>query len=167
MKEVKRLKYDVVVVGSGASGYAAALSLAELGVKDIAVITEQRLAGTSRNTGSDKQTYYKLSLSGDTPDSVKDMACDLFSYGSVDGDNAYCEAAGSVRAFMRLCSLGVGFPTDSYGAYVGYRTEPTSVEKAADELWVAEKFQSNPDIAGSLRNSFRASVAFRLPGVKH
>ena len=27
----------------------------------------------------------------------------------------------------------------------------------ADEVWVAEKFQSNPEIAGSLRNSFRAS----------
>ena len=28
----------------------------------------------------------------------------------------------------------------------------------ADELWVAEKFQSNSEIAGSLRNSFRASL---------
>ena len=28
----------------------------------------------------------------------------------------------------------------------------------ADEVWVAEKFQSNPEIAGSLRNSFRASL---------
>ena len=27
-----------------------------------------------------------------------------------------------------------------------------------DELWIAEKFQSNPEIAGSLRNSFRASL---------
>ena len=37
-------------------------------------------------------------------------------------------------------------------------TEPTSVEKAADELWVAEKFQSNSEIAGSPRNSFRTSL---------
>ena len=36
----------------------------------------------------------------------------------------------------------------------------------ADELWVAEKFQSNPDIAGSLRNSFRASVAMKITGGK-
>ena len=28
-------------------------------------------------------------------------------------------------------------------------TEPTPVEKLADDLWIAEKFQSNPDIAGS------------------
>ena len=36
----------------------------------------------------------------------------------------------------------------------------------ADELWVAEKFQSNPDLAGSLRNSFRASVAIKITGGK-
>ena len=32
-----------------------------------------------------------------------------------------------------------------------------SVEKGSDELWVAEKFQTNSEIAGSPRNSFRAS----------
>ena len=42
---------------------------------------------------------------------------------------------------------------------ISWRAEPTSVEKAADELWVAEKFQSNSEIAGSPRNSFRASVS--------
>ena len=35
-----------------------------------------------------------------------------------------------------------------------------------DDLWIAEKFQSNPDIAGSLRNSFRASVAIKITGGK-
>ena len=33
-----------------------------------------------------------------------------------------------------------------------------SVKKAPDELWIAEKFQSNSEIAGSPRNSFRASL---------
>ena len=37
---------------------------------------------------------------------------------------------------------------------------------AGDEVWVAEKFQSNPEIAGSLRNSFRASVAIKITGGK-
>ena len=36
----------------------------------------------------------------------------------------------------------------------------------ADEVWVAEKFQSNPEIAGSLRNSFRASVGNEFSGGK-
>ena len=36
----------------------------------------------------------------------------------------------------------------------------------ADEVWVAEKFQSNPEIAGSLRNSFRASLDNEITGGK-
>ena len=39
-----------------------------------------------------------------------------------------------------------------------WRTEPTSVAIAGDEVWIAVKFQSNSEIAGSPRNSFRASV---------
>ena len=36
----------------------------------------------------------------------------------------------------------------------------------ADELWVAEKFQSSSEIAGSPRNSFRASLGLRIYGGK-
>ena len=42
-----------------------------------------------------------------------------------------------------------------------------SVEKGLDELWIGVKFQSNAEIAGSPRNSFRASVANSLPEVEH
>ena len=42
----------------------------------------------------------------------------------------------------------------------------TSVEKGGDDLWIAEKFQSNPEIAGSPRNSFRASVGNEFHGGK-
>ena len=38
------------------------------------------------------------------------------------------------------------------------------VKKCSDELWVAEKFQTNLEIAGSLRNSFRASVDVKSLG---
>ncbi len=38
------------------------------------------------------------------------------------------------------------------------RLKEPSVEKGGHELWIAEKFQSNPEIAGSPRNSFRASL---------
>ncbi len=41
---------------------------------------------------------------------------------------------------------------------------PRAVEKAWDELWIAEKFQSNSEIAGSPRNSFRASLGYRVCG---
>ena len=33
-----------------------------------------------------------------------------------------------------------------------------------DDLWIAEKFQSNSEIAGSPRNSFRASVEIKFTG---
>ena len=39
-----------------------------------------------------------------------------------------------------------------------WRPEHTPVEIVGDDLWIAEKFQSNQDIAGSPRNSFRASL---------
>ena len=39
-----------------------------------------------------------------------------------------------------------------------WRPEPISVEKLPDELWIGVKCQSNQEIAGSPRNSFRASV---------
>ena len=42
-----------------------------------------------------------------------------------------------------------------------------SVEKGWDDLWVAVKFQSNPEIAGSPRNSFRASLELSDMEVEH
>ena len=39
-----------------------------------------------------------------------------------------------------------------------HAAQTRSVEKGGDEVWVGEKFQSNPEIAGSPRNSFRASL---------
>lgn len=115
--------YHTLVVGSGCAGYAAAERLHALGVTDIAVLTEGRLMGTSRNTGSDKQTYYKLSLCGSEGDSVREMAQTLFDGGGVNGDNALCEAAYSVRCFMHLVELGVPFPCNEYGEYAGYKTD--------------------------------------------
>ena len=41
---------------------------------------------------------------------------------------------------------------------IKWRPELIVVKKAPDELWIAEKFQSNSEIAGSPRNSFRASL---------
>lgn len=120
---MRTIHLDALVVGTGCAGYNAADCLFDNGVKNIAILTEGRLMGTSRNTGSDKQTYYKLSLCSDAADSVREMARDLFAGGSVNGDTALCEAAGSVRAFMKLNELGVPFPTNEYGEYVGYKTD--------------------------------------------
>ena len=41
---------------------------------------------------------------------------------------------------------------------IKWRSELIDVKKSRDELWLAEKFQSNSEIAGSPRNSFRTSL---------
>ncbi len=114
---------NTLVVGSGAASLNAAVNLFDLGQEDVAIATDCWGGGTSNNTGSDKQTYYKLSFSGNSPDSVPEMAADLFSGGCMHGDIALCEAQNSARAFFHLVALGVPFPFDRFGGYVGYKTD--------------------------------------------
>jgi len=114
---------NTLIIGSGAASLNAAVSLHSMGQKDILIATSRWGGGTSNNAGSDKQTYYKLSLSGDEPDSVSEMAQDLFNGKCMHGDIALCEAQGSVQAFMNLVNLGVRFPHDKYGAWAGYKTD--------------------------------------------
>ena len=47
---------------------------------------------------------------------------------------------------------------------IKWRTEPISVKKLPDEVWIEEKFQSNSEIAGSPRNSFRTSLVLLAHG---
>jgi len=115
--------YDAVVVGTGCAGLNAADRLHHYGRTNIAIVTDHLKGGTSRNTGSDKQTYYKLTLSGDEPDSVAAMAETYFAGQCMDGEHALCEAALSTKCFLRLCDLGVPFPVNRYGEYIGYKTD--------------------------------------------
>ena len=121
--DVKKITLDALVIGTGAAGYNAAIRLDKYGINDVAIVTEGVNMGTSRNTGSDKQTYYKMNLCADYPDSPKAMAEDFFKGKCVDGDNAYAEAALSVPCFLQLCELGVAFPVNRLGEYVGYKTD--------------------------------------------
>ncbi len=141
-REIPVYAWDTVVIGSGCAGYNAIDWLYDFGRRDIALLTEGRCMGTSRNTGSDKQTYYKLSLCSDAPDSVREMAETLFSGGSVNGDTALAEAAGSVRAFMKLANLGVPFPTNFYGEYVGYKTDHDPRQRATSAGPLTSKFMT-------------------------
>ena len=128
--EIRVVHINTVVVGTGAAGFNAAERLFRLGQHDVAIVTEGVNAGTSRNTGSDKQTYYKLTLSGGDPDSVREMAQTLFAGECVDGDIALCEAALSTQSFLRLTELGVPFPRNRYGEYVGYKTDHDPRQRA-------------------------------------
>jgi len=121
---------NTVVVGTGSAGYCAADRLAMFGQTDVIVVSDKIRAGASRNAGSDKQTYYKLTLSGAEPDSVRSMAETLFSGGAMDGDIALAEAAWSPRAFFHLVESGVPFPHARSGEFIGYKTDHDPRQRA-------------------------------------
>jgi len=128
--EIPIFRCNTVIVGTGCAAYNAADTLYNLGRTDIAIVTEGIKMGTSRNTGSDKQTYYKLTLAGGGQDSVHDMADTLFAGGSMHGDIALVEAAMSARCFYKLVNQGVPFPHNEFGEFVGYKTDHDPRQRA-------------------------------------
>ena len=115
--------YHTIVLGTGAASLCAAVRLKRSGIDDILIVTDNLQGGTSRNTGSDKQTYYKLSDSTHTPDTPYAMAKALSGGGAMHGDIALAEALGSESGFYHLTALGVPFPFNKWGGYTGYKTD--------------------------------------------
>lgn len=128
-KEIPITRVHTLVIGSGAAGLNAAVQVKRLGL-DVRVVTEGLRMGTSINTGSDKQTYYKLGLCGPESDSAEQMARALFDGGGMHGDLALAEAAGSARSFFNLVELGVRFPYDTFGQFPGYKTDHDPARRA-------------------------------------
>lgn len=128
--DVPVTKVQTLVIGSGAAGLNAAVQLHASGIEDLAIVSEGLQMGTSINTGSDKQTYYKLGMYGEDPDSPARLAESFFSGGSMHGDLALVEAALSPRAFLNLVNLGVPFPQDMFGQFVGYKTDHDPLQRA-------------------------------------
>ena len=125
---IKGIKFSLyrchtLVIGSGVASLNCAYHLVDFGVDDVLIVTECLGGGTSNNAGSDKQTYYKLSLFGEEKDSVYEMANTLFYGGSMHGDIALIEAALSSQEFYHLVQIGVPFPHNIYGGYNGYKTD--------------------------------------------
>jgi succinate dehydrogenase/fumarate reductase flavoprotein subunit len=122
---------NTAVVGSGAAGLNAAVrvcrELRSLGVerpeREVALITRGMGLGTSNNSGSDKQTYYKPGLEPGVPDAARDFARSLVDGGCCHGDLALAEGCSSLRSFFQLVDLGVPFPQDAHGTFVGYKTD--------------------------------------------
>ena len=138
---MREITVRTAVIGSGCAGLNAADTLASLGEESLLLVTEDMNAGTSRNTGSDKQTYYKLSMAGDEGDSIGALAHDLCRP-DVNGDNALCEAAASAPSFFKLCALGVPFPTNEYGEYVGYQTDHDTRRRATSAGPLTSKYMT-------------------------
>lgn len=121
--ELPLYQCHTLVIGSGVASLNCAYHLVDFGVDDVLIVTECLGGGTSNNAGSDKQTYYKLSLFGEEKDSVYEMANTLFSGGSMHGDIALIEATLSSQEFCHLIQIGVPFPHNIYGGYTGYKTD--------------------------------------------
>ncbi len=123
--------FNTVVVGSGAAGLNAACRLfhemEQTGVENpagsIALVTQGLGLGTSNNSGSDKQTYYKSGTDPERPDRALDFAATLTAGGCAHGDLALIEALHSLRCFHHLADIGVPFPYTGQGAFVGYKTD--------------------------------------------
>lgn len=121
---------NTLIIGSGAAALNCASHLNSFGVDDVLIVTDHLGGGTSNNSGSDKQTYYKLSVFGEGLDSVYDMARTLFDGGAMHGDIALVEAALSTQEFYHLVQIGVPFPHNEFGGYVGYKTDHDPKQRA-------------------------------------
>ncbi len=119
---IPMIRSDVLVIGSGTASLNAAIHL-KRGGADVIVVTEHPGWGTSANTGSDKQTYYKADPGGCRGDSFVEMARQLYRGGAMHGDIALIEASLSQFCFHHLAALGVPFPQNTYGNFPGYRTD--------------------------------------------
>ncbi len=142
--------YSTVIVGAGAAGMNCAVHLYEFmkqrGVKDpqkrIAVLTDGIKLGASRMSGSDKQTYYKQGTSPEIPDCAEEFAKTLLAGGCCHGDLALAEGISSLREFSHLVQVGVPFPTDTMGTFVGYKTDHDPAERATSAGPKTSKFMS-------------------------
>jgi len=164
------IRCGAAVVGSGAAAWNAAHTLLTADY-DVCLFTEGVNMGTSRNTGSDKQTYFKLATGMHTPDCAENMARDLFAGGSMHGDLALTEAVGSLKGFYKLVSLGVPFPHDRFGEYPGYRTDHDSFSRATSCGPLTSKYMTEAleracrDRNLTIFDSFRAVKVLTEDGV--
>lgn len=138
---MRMLSCNTAVVGAGAAGLNAADELGRAGV-DVLLVADSLTGGVSRNAGSDKQTYYKLSMAGDMPESVDQMARSFYAGGGMHGDHARIMAALSARGFMKLAILGVPFPHNEWGEFVGYQTDHDATQRATSAGPLTSKMMS-------------------------
>jgi succinate dehydrogenase/fumarate reductase flavoprotein subunit len=143
-------RYNTIVVGAGAAGMNCAVHLYEFmrhkGIENpqdrIAVVTGGLKLGASRMSGSDKQTYYKQGTSPDVPDNAEQFAQTLTAGGCCHGDLALAEGISSLREFYHLVEVGVPFPTDTMGTFIGYKTDHDPAERATSAGPKTSKFMS-------------------------
>lgn len=157
---IRKITCQVAVIGAGAAGLNAMDELLSRGI-DAVLFADDLMGGCSINSGSDKQTYYKLSLAGNTVDSVQALAERFFAGGGMQGCHARTLSALSARSFMKLALLGVPFPQNEWGEYVGYQTDHDNTLRATSAGPLTSRM-----MAECLRNSIKAKGGKMIGGVR-
>ena len=141
---------NTAILGAGGAGMNCALQLVaqwrKQGIENpgerLAVVTGGLKLGASRMSGSDKQTYYKMGTSPRIPDTAEDFAKTLTAFGCCNGDTALVEGICSLKGFYNLVEVGVPFPHDPFGAFIGYKTDHDPYERATSAGPKTSKFMS-------------------------
>ncbi|MCX8037206.1 MAG: FAD-binding protein, partial [Candidatus Sumerlaeia bacterium] len=155
--------YNTVIVGSGAAALNCAEHLyrgfQERGVEKperlIAIVTEGIGKGTSHNSGSDKQTYYRVGVQDGVADSPLDFAHSLTAGGCCHGDLALLEGENSQREFYHLVENGVPFPHNERGGFVGYKTDHDPRQRATSAGPWTSRFMVRKSLAQLQRYGVR------------
>lgn len=121
---------NTVIIGAGIAGLNAAINLYDHGQTDIAILVDSEKGSTSRFARSDQQAYYKLSSYGTDSDSPYRMARTIQSTNSSDGELALVEANMSEQCFYRLAEMGLPFPQNEYGEYIGKKLSGESSRRS-------------------------------------
>ena len=143
---------NTVIVGGGLAGLNAALHLYDRGQTDLAILIDGEAGSTSQIARSDQQSYYKLASFGNDADSPYRMARSLQSANTNDGDLALVEAALSSQCFYHVAELGLAFPQNEYGEYIGQGTGGENARRS---------FSCGPDTAGQMHAALLREVKKR------
>ena len=93
------------------------------------------------------------------------MAETLFGGSAMHGDIALVEAALSARCFYRLTEIGVSFPHNRYGEYVGYKTDHDPMQRAASAGPLTSKFMTEKLQEQVERNGIPVFDGFQVIGI--
>jgi len=155
--------FNTVIVGSGAAALNCAEHLyrgfQEAGVERperlFAIVTAGVGSGTSYNSGSDKQTYYRVGVQDGVADSPLDFAKALVAGGGCHGDLALLEGENSAREFYHLVENGVPFPHNERGGFVGYKTDHDPRQRATSAGPWTSRFMVRKSLARLRRYGVR------------
>jgi succinate dehydrogenase/fumarate reductase flavoprotein subunit len=171
--EIPLYNVNTLVVGSGAAGLNCVERIYRFleerqipNAKDkVALATNFLGGGTSYNSGSDKQTYYRLNVLGGAADCPFDFAKVLTAGGCMHGDLALIEGENSARCFFHLVENGVPFPHTPHGSFVGYKTDHDPRQRATSAGPWTSRFMVQKSLAQLERYGITIFNQFELISV--